>query len=974
MSDVSTFLPHGDPGFVEYRDRMECILRWVEIGVWEWSPTDEIFKVTPEFLINYGFSETDVANMTLDAWKALIHPSDLARVVEQFGELASGKRAVFDCLYRMTMKNGTPVYIHGRGGVVADSSAEEGVLRFHGTLQDVTTHQVIEEMVFRRDRLLEASNEAARVLLFSNSENFDQAIWKVLNLLGDASEVDRVYIWKNSRGTDGRLYTTQISEWSLGAEPQQGNELTVDIAFEEAIPTWEAALTANRCINNLVRNMPQAEQEQLAPQGIISILVAPIMFENEFWGFIGFDDCHQERSWSQLEENILKSAGMLIASAIRREKTLKDLENERLFFRRVVETSPSCIGISRNGVLLLANKQFYDSCKLQAGESIFDAVVHRQDDVPVILNEIKTNGIIQNYDVQIYGPGDSILDMLYTGLVIDYDGAPAVLNWIIDITALKQTEKALMQARDLAEAGTQAKSEFLARMSHEIRTPMNAVLGIAYLCLQTELSPKQYDYLTKIQMAATNLLGIIDDILDFSKIEAGKLELERIPFHPAETVREVTVLIEQQAKEKELELITRVQNISDEYLLGDPLRLRQVLINLLNNAIKFTQKGTVTLSIEPTKVDPGFIMLGFAVEDTGIGMTPEQLGKLFQSFSQADDSTTRRYGGTGLGLAITKNLVELMGGTIRVESVPEQGTIFRFQLPFPKVQQAVLKNQCELLATKRVLVVDDDHIALEQIKTIVQSFDMRVDAVDSGLAAISALTQAICDGDPYQIMLLDWKMPRLDGLETVRRIRDMKEFADLPPQILMVSAYDRSECMRQARGLELAGFVVKPISYSTIRDAIFDALVSRHAGKPDRKTDNVSPQDYVKGAHVLLVEDNKINQMVASEMLKMSGVELTIVDNGQEAVDVVSRQDFDLVLMDIQMPVMDGLAATRAIRLLDKPGIDKLPIIAMTANALDIDYQRSLDSGMNDHLTKPIDPVKLQQALENWIVREPVKQ
>jgi len=535
-----------------------------------------------------------------------------------------------------------------------------------------------------------------------------------------------------------------------------------------------------------------------------------------------------------------------------------------------------------------------------------------------------------------------------------------VLVVMIDITNV-------LMARDLAEAGTKAKSEFLARMSHEIRTPMNAILGIAYLCLQTNLLPKQHDYLVKIQTAATNLLGIINDLLDFSKIEAGKLELEQVPLHIAEVVQEVTILIEQKAKEKGLELIVQLQDVGNDVLLGDPLRLRQILTNLLNNAVKFTETGSVTIVIRPVAVAQSYVTLGFSVEDTGIGITPEQFQKLFQSFSQADDSTTRRYGGTGLGLVITKNLIELMGGTIAVKSVPQQGTTFSFQLQFPKSTRAVPGEQYAMLSTKRVLVVDDDHDTLETIGEIVQSFDMRVDTVDSGSAAIAALVQASNQGDPYQILLLDWKMPHMDGIETAQRIRNSKKISGMP-QILMVSAYDRDECMRQASGLGVVGAVVKPVTYDSIRDAIFDALMARHFQEPDSAASGLKQQGHIKGAHVLLVEDNTINQIVASEMLQMFGVQLTVVDNGRKAVDAVIQQDFDLVLMDVQMPIMDGLTATRTIRLLDKPGIDKLPIIAMTANAMDIDYKRSLDAGMNDHLTKPIDPGKLRLALETWIV------
>ncbi|MCL2305211.1 MAG: response regulator [Planctomycetaceae bacterium] len=965
MSNASTNPQPSDPNLAKYKDQIEHILRWAEVETWECSLSDRRFKVNPRFFTKYDFTEPKVDHLTLDAWKTMIHPDDLAGVVSSFRELISGEKSVVDAVFRIMLKNGDPVYIHNCGGVV-EYSEDRVPLRLAGTIQDVTRLKVVEEAVLRRDRLLEASNESARILLSSSGENFDQAIWKVLDLLGRATEVDRVYIWKNHRGEDNRLYTTQVYEWSLGAEPQQGNEFTVGIAFEEAIPTWEETLTADRCINSLVRNMPQAEQEQLSPQGIVSILVAPIMFEKEFWGFIGFDDCHQERVWSRPEEGILKSAGMLIASAIIREKTARALENERLFFQRIVETSPISIGIIRDGRLLLSNKRFYELSHLKPGDPISTSLVNPTDQFE-ILKAGHANGIVQNFNIQIRCPDNTIRDMLYTGFRIEYEGRAAILCWLVDITDLKRTEKELMHARDLAESGTQAKSEFLARMSHEIRTPMNAVLGLAYLCLQSDLSPAQRDYLIKIQTSATNLLGIIDDILDFSKIEAGKMKLEQIPFLLAETVREVAILIEQIAKEKGLELVIELQDIENEFLLGDPLRLRQILTNLLNNAVKFTETGSVTIAIQPVTVDPGFVTLRFFVKDTGIGMTQEQIQKLFQSFSQADGSTTRRYGGTGLGLVITKNFIELMGGTIEVESVPNQGTTFQFQLQFPKSGKIVLGERHALLSQKRVLVVDDDHTTLEIISNILQSLDMRVDTVDSGIAAISALTQAVQQGDPYQIMLLDWKMPRMDGLETIRQIRKAQEIVKLP-QILMVSAYDRNECLRQASGLELSGFVVKPVTYSSIRDTICNALVSQSPVKPTNEIWDANQEDHVAGARVLLVEDNKINQTVASGLLKLLGVEVTIVDDGQQAVEAVSRQDFDLVLMDVQMPVMDGLTATREIRLLDKPGIDTLPIIAMTANALDVDYQRSLDSGMNDHLTKPIDPDKLRLTLKNWIV------
>jgi len=321
-----------------------------------------------------------------------------------------------------------------------------------------------------------------------------------------------------------------------------------------------------------------------------------------------------------------------------------------------------------------------------------------------------------------------------------------------------------------------------------------------------------------------------------------------------------------------------------------------------------------------------------------------------------------------------------MGGTIEVESVLNKGTTFRFQIQFTTVQSASPENRDNTLAKKRVLVVDDDHTALEMIQNIIKSFDMRIDTVDSGIKALTALTQAVKLDDPYHFLLIDWKMPHMDGIETVQRIREIQEFANLP-KILMISAYDRNECIRQARSLGLSRFVVKPVSHSALHAALFDTLVAENVGQSskeepvnkqtDVKTDvKTDVHDVVQGASVLLVEYNKDNQVVAVELLKMFGTYPTVVDNGQKAVDIVREQDFDMILMDIQMPVMDGLTATREIRRLDKPGIDNLPIIALTAHAMEVDYQRSLDAGMDDHLTKPIDPMKLKRMLKSWIVRK----
>jgi len=886
-----------------------------------------------------GYSAVDMTGKDpLKTVSGLISPDDLPRVKAAL-EKAIEEKSAFLAEYRIIDRQGEIHWVVDRGHIVFDPQGDP--LYLEGTIFDESKRKLFEDELKKLSRAVEQS--PASILITDKQGNIEYVNPKFCQVTG--------YSIEEVIGQNPRILN------SGKMPPELYREL------------WKTISSGKEWKGELINKSKSGEFYWE------SVTISPVLSEdNTITSYLSIKEHIHDRKMleNQIRENEKRFRGYF--------------ENSQV---GMAITSPTAGWVEVNGQL---QKMLGYTLKELRGMT-WSELTH-PDDLEADMEQFDRilAGEIDQYslDKRFIKKGGEIV---YTNLAVssvrnEAGDILSILASFVDITDrklledeqksrlddLNETQTAMLNMMDdlddekqNAEAATQAKSDFLANMSHEIRTPMNAIMGLTNLCLQTDLSSKQADYLTKVYSSSHALLGIINDILDFSKIEAGKLEIENIDFYLDDVLDNVTNLVALKAQDNGLEFLLKTSPKVPNGLVGDPLRLGQILVNLANNAVKFTQAGEIVILSELLEEKEGNLTLRFTVQDSGIGLTPEQIDKLFQAFSQADTSTTRKFGGTGLGLTISKRLVEMMGGQIWVESEYGAGSRFIFTVVYHQQTIEASKPVVSLLDLKglRVLVVDDNKTAREILIAMLASFSFEITGVNSGEKALLELGEA---GDrPYDLVLMDWQMPNLDGIQTSLRIRN-NHLLSHQPKIVMVTAFGKEDLFEQSTQVEICGVLSKPVSSSALYDTIMTAF-GKVSGVKRKKVAQyqIDLEDLrsIQGARILLVEDNEINQQVAQELLQNSGFVVDIVVNGLKAVEAIEKTSYDLVLMDIQMPVMDGYEATREIR--KKSKFKKLPIVAMSANAMTQDKEDAMASGMNEHVPKPIDPKQLFGALLKFI-------
>jgi hemerythrin-like metal-binding protein len=869
--------------------------------------------------------------------------------------------------------------------------------------------------LLKQENLLHAVNSAAELLL-SDAGRQAETLRESMKMMALCSDIDRVYIWKNHE-KEGELYYAQILEW-VGDESLRQDAL-MEFAYQDTLSGWEDTLRKGQCVNGPLDGLTHIEWNNLASYGIRSILVVPVFLQEGFWGFVSFDDCHSARTFSKDEESILRSGSLLLVNALVRStdaeainRRLKQQELMSRISQSFISKTPMAtlingalrqmgefLGVTRV-LIAVADKDSEESHPVYTWFSLdswkpdpstvgFNEIIStsfpkhmpQEGFVPAIYcNDTHNDAdgkyqIFEIVDLKAFVWAPLYLDGEYWGMLSveeciskrvwsesDAQLVGMVSSAIAGAVARDLMEEERSAALNQAVQASKAKGDFLSNMSHEMRTPMNAIIGMTSIGQSAQdIERKDYCF-GKIEDASTHLLGVINDILDMSKIEADKLELSAVNFNFEKMLQRVVNVINFRVGEKQQKFTVHIDRRIPPTLLGDDQRLAQVITNLLSNAVKFTpNQGTIHLEARHIEEKDDICTLQMEVTDNGIGISAEQQSRLFNSFQQADSSTSRNFGGTGLGLAISKRIVEMMGGEIWVESEAGKGSTFAFTI---QAKRAAAEYHSRLApgvnwGNIRVLAVDDEPDVQMYFKEIAQRFGIACDIAGSGEDAIALIRE----NGAYDLYFVDWKMPGMDGIELSKRIKEQDQMNSV---VTMISATEWSVIENDAKNAGVDRFLPKPLFPSAFADLINECLGVGHAV---REEEPLAEADDFGSCRVLLAEDVDINREILLALLEPTRLMIDCAENGAEALRKYREAPdaYDMIFMDVQMPEMDGYEATRQIRALDVPGAKSIPIIAMTANVFREDIEKCLEVGMDDHVGKPLDLDEVLARLRKYL-------